>query len=406
MKPRLLIAHPWMGRGGSEATAMWTIEALLPDFDITFVTAALLQDADWGTLNRSYGTSVDPRRIHVIEAPKLPGATGPQKLVHLQVRWFERYCHQIAGDYDFALSAYNPIHFGIRAIHLIGDFSFDESMRRRLRTGGEEPRRHRAGLLRNAYLELGRRLEIQRPPLREWDDLILANSAWAAKQLEEHFGLSRPGVLHPPVPLSFASGKGTRDPHGCVCLGRVVPEKEIERIITIVSRVREAGFPMTLTMVGAFDQSDYSRRVKERIASEGDWIRTPGFLDLQQKRALLETQTYAIHACRIEAFGIAVAEMAAMGCVPVIPEEGGAGEIVADPALRYRDEDEAVAILLGLVRAPERVLAISASLPEGMARFAPEAFQRRLREYVLSFFREPEDRIHEATPSENLRATH
>ena len=53
---RILVAHPWMGRGGSEATAMWTLQALAesPDeFEVTLVTASAVV---WDELNARYGT--------------------------------------------------------------------------------------------------------------------------------------------------------------------------------------------------------------------------------------------------------------------------------------------------------------------------------------------------------------
>lgn len=384
---------------------MWTLQALAEDHEVAFVTAAPLDARDWRELNAAYGTSIDPGRIRVVRTPRLPMVDGPRRLVHCQVAYFERFCHRIAPQFDLAVSAYNPIHFGIPAIQLIGDFSFDEVMRRRLAGGGNEPIRHRPGLLRSAYLSAGKWIAVPKPPLREWDNLVLANSAWAADQLVRHFGLLRPAVLHPPVPLAFSTGTKDRDPLGFVCLGRIVPEKEVERIIAILARVREAGFPVNLTIAGGFDESDYAKRIRRIIAGEGDWIRTPGFLDLGQKRSLLETSTFAIHACRIEAFGIAVAEMAAMGCVPVIPREGGAGEIVLDPKLKYGDDHEAVAILLELLRDPQRVRSISARLPAEMARFAPETFVRRLGECVAGLLTGTERREHETHP-ENLPAAH
>ena len=59
-KSSILVAHPWMGRGGSEATAMWTLAALQDDYEVTFVTAAPLEFPDWTSLNAAYGTRVDP----------------------------------------------------------------------------------------------------------------------------------------------------------------------------------------------------------------------------------------------------------------------------------------------------------------------------------------------------------
>lgn len=138
-RPTILIAHPWMARGGSEATAMWALEAPLPDHDVTFVTAAPLGSDDWDSLNRAYGTRVDPKRMKVIKAPALPGVDGSRRLSHLQVRCFERFCRRIAGSFDQCLSAYNPIAFGRPAIQLIGDFSFCEETRVRLHAHGTMP---------------------------------------------------------------------------------------------------------------------------------------------------------------------------------------------------------------------------------------------------------------------------
>lgn len=404
-KASILVAHPWMGRGGSEATAMWTLAALQDDCEVTFVTAAPLETSDWSSLNAAYGTRVDPEKLRLLRAPALPGVNGPRRLSHLQVRYFERFCHRLAPDFDLCLSAYNPLYFGRPAIQLVGDFSFSEEMRRRLQCRATEPLRHRATLLRKLYLKLGRWIEVEKPPLREWGDLVLANSQWAARQLEEHFQIARPGVLHPPVPLPNAPGVGDRDPFAFVALGRVVPEKEIERIIDILARVRGLGFPVTLTLIGDVDDSDYSRGIAELAARQGDWIATPGFLHLEQKQAVLSSHTFALHACRIEAFGIAVAEMAAMGCVPFVPTSGGSGEIVPFPELQYNTDEEAVAKITALLRDPARVRELSGVMPAQAVRFAPPRFVERLRAIVLDLIPAGDGTAHEA-PQENLRASH
>lgn len=401
----ILVAHPWMGRGGSEATAMWTLAALQDDYEVTFVTAAPLEAADWTSLNAAYGTRVHPEKLRLVRAPALPGVNGPRRLSHLQVRNFERFCHRLATDFDLCVSAYNPLYFGRPAIQLVGDFSFSEEMRRRLQYRATEPLRHRATLLRKLYLKLGRWIEVEKPPLREWGDLILANSQWAARQLEEHFQIARPGVIHPPVPLPTAPAGGDRDPFSFVALGRIVPEKEIERMIDILARVREQGFPVTFTLIGDVDDSDYSRGIAELAARRGDWIATPGFLHLEPKQAVLASHTFALHGCRIEAFGIAVAEMAALGCVPFVPASGGAGEIVPFSELQYTGDDEAVAKITALLRDPARVRELAAIMPAQAVRFAPPRFVERLREIVLDSLRAGDGTAHEA-PQENLRASH
>jgi glycosyltransferase involved in cell wall biosynthesis len=354
-----------------------------------------LQASDWVSLNAAYGTRVDPEKLRLVRAPALPGVNGPRRFSHLQVRHFERFCHGLASDFDLCLSAYNPIFFGRPAIHLVGDFSFSEEMRRRLQSLASEPLRHRATMLRKLYLSIGQWMEMEKPPLREWGDLVLANSQWAARQLEEHFQISCPGVLHPPVPLPTAPAGGDR----------IVPEKEIERMIDILAQVRAQGFPVTFTLIGDIGDSDYSRGIGDLAARQGDWIATPGFLHLERKQAVLASHTFALHACRIEAFGIAVAEMAAMGCIPFVPTSGGAGEIVPFSELQYTSDDEAVAKITALLRDPARVRELAATMPAQAVRFAPPRFVERLRAIVLEFLRADDGTVHEA-PQENLRASH
>ena len=59
--------------------------------------------------------------------------------------------------------------------------------------------------------------------------------------------------------------------------------------------------------------------------------------------------TYALHAERDEAFGIAIAEYVKAGCIPIIPDGGGPTEIVEDPALEFSTVDEAANTLVRLV---------------------------------------------------------
>ncbi len=390
-----------MGRGGSEATAMWTLQALQELYDVTFVTASPM---DWDELNRAYGCAVDPDKINYRRAPRLPTVDGPAKLSQLQLRYFEKFCHGIAGDYDLCISAYNPINFGKPGIQLIGDFSFSEEMRKRLYVYGEQQFRHRDSLARRVYLKLSEWIGIEEVPLAERGDLVLANSEWCVDQLAEFFGLQNAPVIYPPVVLPKAPAQSERDPLSFVCLGRVVPEKEIERMVSILRTVRERGYPVTLRLIGALDDSDYSARIGELVSSE-DWVHSEGFLMLEKKHSILSQMTFALHACRIEAFGIAVAEMASMGCVPFVPSTGGAREIVGHEELQYAADDEAVEKIVSLLENPEQVPVLRRHLSEEMNRFGPEVFMRELREHVIKFS-DLERNLPDAEPEEDLASSH
>lgn len=400
----ILVTHPWMGRGGSEATAMWTLQALQDDYAVSFCSAAPMEDAAvWDELNEAYGSKVDFSRITFLRGPRLPTVDNPRRLVAGQLRWFERYCHRISNQFDLCLSAYNPVDFGRPGIQLIGDFSFSEEMRKRLYIHGEDRFVHRENLVRRAYLAVSALAGIPQRPLRERGDLVLANSRWAVGQLAEHFGVLDAPVIYPPVILPEAPTDCVRDPLGFVCLGRVVPEKEIGRMIDILAAVRERGFPVTLTLIGSLDDSEYSRRVGELIG-EHEWIKPEGFLALDRKQAILAENTYAIHGCRIEAFGIAVAEMASMGCVPFVPDTGGAGEIVPFPELQYATEVEAVEKIVSFLEDPTRADAFRERLIGSMDRFGPKVFMRELREHVLGFAGNSPDERDASSPKDMVAA--
>ncbi len=381
-KPRTLVAHPWVGRGGSEATAMWVLQTLQDSHDVTFVTAS---DLDWDALNIAYGTSVAPDKISIHHAPRLPTVNSGTKWVNLQIAWFERYCHRIAAEFDLCISAYNPIDFGKPGIQLIGDFSFSEDMRRRLYIHGSISFKHRESIVRKLYLAAANILRIKSRPLSERNDLVLANSKWAAGQLDEYFGISDATVIYPPVILPKPSGDLERQALGFVCLGRISPEKEVERIISILATVRQQGYLAHLTLLGHLGDSAYERKIAALVEQNREWITAPGFVNLEEKQQALSQNSFALHACRLEAFGIAVAEMAAMGCIPFVPSSGGAGEIVGDPELQFCTEEEAVGKIVALLNDPEKVKELRFHLSQEVAKFGPSVFMDELREHADKF---------------------
>ncbi len=384
---------------------MWSLQGLQDVADVAFATASPL---DLDVLNEVYGTRVSADKIELLPAPKLPGVNSGTRLVHWQRAWFERFCKRVAGRFDVCVSAYNPIHFGRPGIQLIGDFSFSEISRRRLYPNAEKKLCHRQSLLRRLYLSAGDFCLRggNAPPFAERGDCAVANSSWSAERLEEIFGLSAPTVLYPPCPAAQPSNGSPpeynddgfrptvpesepRDPLGFVCLGRVSPEKEIETMIAVLDRVRAAGYPVTLDIAGHFGADAYARKMRRLIETRRDWIRTPGFLNPEEKAALFASRTFAIHACRVEAFGIAVAEMAAGGLIPVVPGEGGSREIAASSDLVYGDEDDAVAKILTLLESPQQLPLLRQKLKWNARQFEPEAFMEGLIEIVESFLKRP-----------------
>lgn len=387
LQPEILIAHPWMGRGGSEATAMWALHCLQDRARLGFTTAS---PVDWDTLNAIYGTSVSPRKIKLHPAPRLPGVSTGSRLAYWQRAYFERHCQRLGKSFDLRISAYNPIRFNRPAIQLIGDFSFSEASRLELYPNASHQVRHRPSLLRRAYLTTGELIAGKSETrLGVVDDCYVANSKWTAAQIAKIFGLRDIPVLYPPSDHREPEIERQRQPLGFVCMGRITPEKEIETIIGILERVRAAGHPVTLDLLGNFDDSAYARSVRTLADGHRDWIRTPGFLGPEEKADIFATRTFGLHACRVEAFGISVAEMAAAGLVPFVPAEGGSGEVLGEPSLTFTDADDAARKIIARIGDPGSLPAVRRALREQALKFRPERFGECLLGIVRDFLGQP-----------------
>ena len=383
LQPEILIAHPWMGRGGSEATAMWALHCLQHRARVSFTTAS---PVNWATLNAVYGTAVSPDKIELLPAPKLPGVSTGSRLAYWQRAYFERHCQRLGKPFDLRVSAYNPIRFNRPAVQLIGDFSFSEQSRLELYPNAAERVRHRPSLLRRAYLTAGEWIAGKAETrLGVADDRYVANSEWTASQIGKIFGLRDIPVLYPPSLHCEPERECQRQPLGFVCMGRITPEKEVETIIGILDRVRAAGHPVTLDLLGRFSDSAYARSIRALADERRGWIRTPGFLGPGEKGEIFATRTFGLHACRVEAFGISVAEMAAAGLVPFVPTEGGSSEVIGEASLTFADADDAARKIIARIEDPGSLAAVRSSLRNQALRFRPERFEENLVRIVEDF---------------------
>jgi hypothetical protein len=102
------------------------------------------------------------------------------------------------------------------------------------------------------------------------------------------------------------------------------------------------------------------------------------------------THRYGIHGKQFEHFGMAVAELAAAGCVTFVPVEGGQSEVVGDhEELRYESVDGAVEKIDGVLSGagpPER---LRSNRPEIRRRFGREPFKREIRRVVADALDRP-----------------
>lgn len=388
-RPRILITHPWMGQGGSEATAAWTVMALQDLAEVTFVTASRLE---WETINAVHQTAIDPAGITLRRAPRLPSVRSGTQLVALQQGLFTRYCRSLARHFDACISTYNFLDFGRAGIQLLADFSWDDALQRLVNPSVIPHLKAHGTLLRRAYLAGGRLLRGDGGAVPEGrGDLVLANSQWTADTMGRVSGIPVDGVLYPPVVGGAEETLAAPlEEHRFLILGRISPEKRVLEMLRILHEVRRRGHPVRVTLAGALDhETGYGREVFDLIQKWNDWVEWSGFLSGAAKQTLLARRGWALHGATGEAFGIAVAELGQAGCLTFVPAAGGAAEILDLPELQYRSDKEAVERIVAALEDPVRAQRLRGEMMARASRFSSGRFVREIRGWVEKFLGSP-----------------
>lgn len=381
-----VFVHPGLGHGGSEAGVLYGLMAVR-----NVVSRRVLltgRAVEWDRLNRDYGSNLSPDEIEV----RLPGRFGSRLCDFgdaMRGAWVGRFVRRASRDADVRIGGYNFAGFDGPAIHYIQDFSFHDELRREFDPSppGARAWAHRPGWLRRMYLGLAR-LIAGRSGYDGRDDRVVAISRFTADVLKTRRGIDCHSVLYPPVVCDAPDVPWDHRENGFVCLGRISPEKRIERVIDIVARVRALGHDVHLHIIGPIGEDAYGRMIAAKIAGHADWCFAAGSKRGREKFELLAQHKWAIHGREGEAFGIAIAEQVRSGCVPFVPQIGGPAEIVADPSLCYHDEANAAAKIDALLRDEARQAQVRAHLAERAKLFSTERFMTEFRQIVLDFARE------------------
>jgi glycosyltransferase involved in cell wall biosynthesis len=380
---RIAVIHPrLLPGGGSEASAAWTLQALQDDFRLTLIT---MESPDLPVLDATYGTSLDPERIE-IQSLSVPFGTR-RRFDALRMFRLARHVRRCAGQFDAVISAYGLFDLGRRGIQRVGDFSFDDRLRRQLhgKAQGRTGVFHRGSVVRSLYLALGRALSGGSP--EAWKkDLIVANSEWTRDLLMTRFGVpSR--VVYPPVAGETSEVPWSERADGFVLLARLVPEKGILQVVDVLRQVRRER-DVHLHVLGRRDDPAHFRELERVRRDNAGWIFLEGEAYGADKARILAGHKYGISGCRQEAFGMAVAEMVKAGCIVWVPNGGGQTEVVAHAELIYEDPEEAAAKILRILGDPEKQRWVRNHLRARAGQFSAARFVREMRAVVRSFLEE------------------
>jgi glycosyltransferase involved in cell wall biosynthesis len=368
-----------MGRGGSEARVMWLIEALKRDCEVTVVTTG---GWDLTALNGFYGTQVRDDEVKVRIAP-VPLLVRNLTASALRGACYQRFALQIAGEYDVRISAYNATDWGLPAVHFIADFAWHRALREKF----DPPTPgfiYRDSLLRRSYLRIA--TAYGKPSGRDAfrDDVVIANSRWTANRMREYCGVECAPVVYPSVWTEFPEVPWEEKEQAFVMIGRITPEKRVERAIAILDAVRRRGHALKFRLCGPIGDDIYGKRIGRLCKEHSEWIIVEGQVSGERKAWILAGCRFGIQTRGAEPFGISVAEMVKAGSIVFAPNDGGQAEVLNHPLLSFESDSDAVERISLILDDAQRQVELREHLRQQAPLFSAEAFIRASRTIVNS----------------------
>lgn len=342
------------GPGGSEFLPLSFISELQKTCDVTLV---LEKEGDIEGNCKQLGISIDTNKLSIIVI-KEPSWKFISKLNNFIPFYRTWHLKRLAKDADICISCSNMVYFGKPAHHFIfqmnlfndeafSDFIFHRSPS----TGWKKHYRKLRKIIAEYILRPLLGVRSARKILANSHEHIYSNSFYVDKMIRDFYGPVNSTVFYPPTIFDFNSQDIVRDPLRVVCLGRIDPEKQIEDIIEIVSLARNLSQMDLKLYIGGGAQPNcqgYMSMLKE-ITSKYDWIVWQGEVYGKEKEAFLLSGTFAVHTRRDEEFGISITEYLKAGLVAIVPNEGGACEIINSPDLSFDTNEKAASILARLL---------------------------------------------------------
>lgn len=317
------------------------------------VTLALDWPSDVAACAQRFGVEIDADAIHIMYIK--PRNRFIRDIDVVLPFYRSRLMKRHAKHFDVCISTFNLFDFGRPAHHFlltlgINDNEFRDYYMHRPATGFRRVYRRLRSILANFVIRPLLGIRSPRAILKNPKERVYPTSLYVNRTMREFFGPFNGMPFYPPTTYNPGPvDDEAHDPLKVVYIGLLSPHKHLSDIISVVERARAmSGMDIKLDIGGRVERNRYCRHLKA-ICAKKEWVRFDGPKYGKEKDEFLCSGAYAVHATRVEAFGIAITEYLKAGLVPIVPDEGGACEIVDSKDLTYSTIDEAAGILVRLV---------------------------------------------------------
>ena len=380
MKRVLLVQPSLQPPGGGNGVAAWVLQALAAAHRVTVLS---WRPVEIDPINRFFGTALRTGDFDTIVVPRSWRTIAdrlPTPAALLKLSLLMRYTRRVGAGFDVIFGVHNETDYGRRGIQYV---HYPTYLRPR---PAVDLRWYHPGAGLKVYYALADRLagfSLDRMKA----NLTLVNSDWTGAHVAQWLGVAT-RTLYPPVVDPAPGVPWDRRRNGFLAVGRISPEKEYERVMRIVARVRVHAPDLTLTIVGTRDRhaGRYFRSLTALARSLGSWIDFRDNVSRDEVRALMASHRYGIHGMREEHFGMAPAELARAGAIVWVPAGGGQVEIVGrEPALMYESDDEAVRKISSTMANPAEQQRLRGQLARISEQFSTANFMRQVLAIVEEF---------------------
>ncbi len=303
--------------------------------------------------SKTFGISLDMSRLKVVQVT--PSNYDPKKHTVLLSLYRFRKLKKLAKSADVCISTASIMDFGKPSHQFINMLAFgDDAFTAYVQNPANPVRGGIFTRIKRFFSDsilrplLGMRSK--RSIICDAREHIYPNSIFVESLMKKFYGPFNSSVFYPPTLLEAKSPSIARDPLKVIYIGRIIPEKRIDELIGIVEKTREiTGLDIKFHVAGRLDQTPSYGQKLSKMAEERDWLSFVGALYGEAKEQFLLSGSYAIHAERLEAFGISIVEYLTSGNIAIVPDEGGTPEIVDSSALAYHTNEDAAKILAKLI---------------------------------------------------------
>lgn len=367
MKKKIAVLYPSFMGGGAEAVCARILEALKDEYELALFT---LTNVGFDRLNKMYGTNLSKENTRIF-CP-FPGQITPllryvfwnicpffPQSQYLLMMYFKNFKEK----FDLAISVYNEMDLGQKGIQYIHCPGFVLAETRR------------AGRISARISKFSRE--------RMMNNITLTLSSWIAKEIKQAYGINA-RIIYPPTGRDFPDIKWEDKEEGFVCSSRLVPEKEVDKIILILKEVRSKGYNIHLHITTNEGGNPKYKKLVSKLQKENDlWVSLHKGLSHREYCSLVAKHKYGIHARKKEPFGIVVAEMVKAGCIPFVPSEGGPAEIVGyNKFLLFSSHEEAVIKITSMFSDKSKQIETRGLLKERSNMFSEGTFNSEIRKVV------------------------